>query len=49
MRNHRGLNCALPNQRLKLSARGGRRPRLKRDPLGSPGPTSFATLKRASR
>ncbi len=24
MRNHRGLNCALSNQRLKLSARGGR-------------------------
>ena len=24
MRNHCGLNCALPNQRLKLSARGGR-------------------------
>ena len=24
MRNHRGLNCALPSQRLKLSARGGR-------------------------
>ena len=24
MHNHRGLKCALPNQRLKLSARGGR-------------------------
>ncbi len=24
MRSHRGLNCALPNQRLKLTARGGR-------------------------
>jgi len=24
VRNHCGLNCALPNQRLKLSARGGR-------------------------
>ena len=24
MRSHRGLNSALPNQRLKLTARGGR-------------------------